>query len=404
MTLRRYNNRHGHPGTDSSTRRSGAAEGSRPVICHVLHSLGIGGAEVLADRLARGLANRFRPMFVCLDELGELGQKRRESGMPIELLKRQPGLDRACARRMAAIWDQAGVDLVVAHQYTPFFYALLARRIAARHTPILFVEHGRFHPDRRSWKRILYNRLMLGRADRVIAVGNAVADALARNEGIPRRRVEVVYNGVDPTRFQADDDVQVDVRRALGVPQTALVIIQVARLDAIKDHPTALAAMRSLSSRLQTGTEDAQLWIVGDGPEGNDIRRQIEHDNLSGCVRLLGMREDVHRLLQAADIFLLSSVSEGIPVTVIEAMAARLPVVATRVGGVPEVVVDEETGVLVPPREPQAMSHALARLCASPALRRRLGAAGQQRVHAVFSEAAMHRRYSDILVGMLPQR
>ena len=144
----------------------------RPVICQVLHSLDIGGAEVLADGLARSLANRFRFVFACLDNLGSLCEQLRSDGFPVGLVNRKvPGIDWKCGFRLAAFLREHNVDVIHSHQYTPFFQSLVSR-LSYRRPPIVFTEHGRHFPDSRSAKRVAVNRLLLRSDDRICGVGD----------------------------------------------------------------------------------------------------------------------------------------------------------------------------------------------------------------------------------------
>src|SRR6516165_4253528 len=135
-------------------------------VCQVLHTLCVGGAEVLAARLARRLRDRYRFLFVCLDELGTLGEELRNEGFPVHVLGRRPGLDLRCTYRLAALLRRERVDVIHAHQYTPFFYCLTAR-LLCRRPALLFTEHGRHFPDYPRRKRMLANRLLLRQRDRV---------------------------------------------------------------------------------------------------------------------------------------------------------------------------------------------------------------------------------------------
>ncbi|MFZ5830720.1 MAG: glycosyltransferase [Planctomycetota bacterium] len=368
----------------------------QPVICQLLHSLNVGGAEVLAARLARELRSRFRFTFACLDELGPMGRELRDEGFTVEVLERRPGIDFDCMRRLMKWWQREGVELVHAHQYTPFFYAAAARRFRSG-PPILFTEHGRWFPDLPNRKRMIFNRLMLRRSDRVVGVGESVRRALVRNEGLPSRRVGVIYNGVDAAAFARNGHPAALVRAECGVAPDDFVVIQVARLDHLKDHVTAIRTIERLSKRCP----QARLILVGDGPEQARIEAEIAERRVSANVRLMGLRSDVARLLHAADAFLLTSISEGIPVTVIEAMAAGLPVVSTNVGGVGEIVVDGRTGFLAPSGGDAALATALERLAADGALRRELGASGRQRAQTVFSQQEMHQAYAACYEEML---
>lgn len=368
---------------------------SRPTICHVLHGLRVGGAEVLAARLARQLPC-FRWLFYCIDELGTLGEELRGDGFDVTVSDRRPGIDWRCPWRLAEFLRRERVDLIHAHQYTPFFYSLAARLLAPR-PPILFTEHGRWFPDYPRPRRIVANRLLLQRRDRVIGVGESVRQALIHNEGLPAVRVGVIHNGIDVSAFANGVNERWQVRREIGVGAGDLVILQVARLDALKDHATALKAI----DRVRQQRPDIRLVLVGEGPERERIDALITRLDLSAHVRLLGLRQDVAHLLPAADIFLLSSKSEGIPLTVIEAMAAGLPVVATRVGGLAEVVDDGVTGLLAPAGDAVGLAEHLQRLAGDATLRREMGHRGRLRARARFAETDMHARYLRLYEEML---
>ena len=312
------------------------------------------------------------------------------------MLDRRPGIDWRCARRLARFLRRERVDLVHAHQYTPFFYGISAR-IMYRRPAILFTEHGRPFPDFPRPKRIAANRMLLERRDRIVAVGEAVRRALIRNEGLPGRRIEVIYNGIDLSVFDAPDGNRAEARRAMGVGIDDLVILQVARLDPLKDHATAIRTV----DRVARSRPDARLVLVGEGPEEGRIRCLVRDRGLEPHVRLLGLRTDVARLLPGADLFLLSSVTEGIPVTLIEAMAAGLPVVGTRVGGMGEVVEEGRTGLLAPTGDDAGLAEAVLRLADDPERRAQMGMAGRERAWGLFTESCMHDGYRRIFGQML---
>ncbi|HUE73638.1 MAG TPA: GT4 family glycosyltransferase PelF [Pirellulaceae bacterium] len=371
----------------------------KPVICQLVHTLNVGGAELLARQFAEAARDRYRFVFVCLDAPGVMAEELAAQGYAIEVIGRKAGFDLACAWRLGRVLRRHGVELVHAHQYAPFFYAMLARMMGMRHLPIIFTEHGRDYPDYPRLKRKVANRLLLRRCDRVVAVGNCVRDALIQNEGLPPDRVEVIYNGVDISRYDPQRPLRDAVRKELGYDQGEILIMQVARLNRLKDHPTALRAM----ARLAKDCPQARLVLVGDGEERPALEKLTDELGLRGVVRFLGTRSDVARLLQAADIFLLSSISEGIPLTIIEAMATGLPCVATDVGGIAEVIIDGETGRLADARDADALADRLRALIGEPERARRMGAAGCIRAEGHFSDAAMHASYGKIYGELLNQ-
>jgi len=174
--------------------------------------------------------------------------------------------------------------------------------------------------------------------------------------------------------------------------------VTVARLRPPKDVMTLVRAI----ALLPPGS--ARATVVGDGPERADLAEEVRRLGVEGAVDLVGEREDVADLLAAADVFALPTLSEGLPMSVLEAMAAGLPVVAAAAGGVPELVEDGQTGILVPPGRPDALAAALGRLAADPALRRRLGGAGRRRAEAHFDIEACRRAHVDLYRELLAAR
>ncbi len=374
--------------------------GGQKKILQLLHGLSTGGAEVLADRFGRRLADSYDVEFACLDNIGEIGERLQASGFPVTHLHRGSGIDFGCIRRLAKLIRTESVDLIHAHQYTPFFYSLATRWLRSS-CPILFTEHGRFLPDYPRRKRMLFNRLMLGRTDCVVAVGNDVKRALVENEGLPCDRIEVIYNGIPVETFNPEGHLgaRQRLREDLGLPADAMVAVQVARLDYLKDH---LSAIRAIAKT--TAAANIHLIVVGDGPEQAKIVQEINACEIADRVHLLGLRDDVAELLAAADILLLTSISEGIPLTLIEGMSAGLPIVSTNVGGVPEIVTDGVHGLLCAAGDSAALAAHMIRLAADPELRQRMGNAGRCEARERFSEDLMHAKYQQVIASMLGEQ
>jgi len=365
-----------------------------PLIAHVLHRLDRAGAEVLAADLARQLTGRYRFAFFCLDEVGSLGLELRDQGFPVVAVRRSPGLDLRVAARLRAGAREHGVALWHAHQYTPFFYAALSRGPGPR-PPLLFTEHGRHYPDLRRVRRVLANRLLLRRGDRVTAVGHFVRHTLIENEGIPRSRVEVIHNGIDPDRFVPADPAEARAQLGLGPEQR--VVMQVARFHPVKDHATGIEAF----ARAVDAAPDAVLVLVGDGEARPAAEALASRLGRGERVRFLGVRSGVEGLLPAADVFMLSSLSEGISVTLLEAMACRVPIVATDVGGNREVVEHGRNGLLSQRGDAQGLGHNLAMLLRDAKMRRDMGEAGRNRLLKHFSQSRMHQGYEALYGQML---
>lgn len=367
---------------------------ARPVIAHALHRLDRAGAEVLAADLARGLRDRFDFVFLCLDGLGPLAAELSSQGFVVEALDRQPGRDRGLTKRLRDRLAHHRVDLVHAHQYTPFFYSAFARGLLLRQYPavkILFTEHGRHVPDTTSLKRRLANKtLLLKKTDRVTAVSQFVKHALIRNEGIPGKRISVVHNGIDPGPDPSDEG-RAAARKRLNISPDRPVVMQVARFHPVKDHGSALRAWSIVHQQMP----DALLVFVGDGPDRDTLEDLARTLGLEDAVRFIGAVDNARQLIPAADLCMLTSLSEGLSVTLLEAMAAAKPIVATEVGGNPEVVANGKTGLLVPSGDIQAIAQAVLQLLPNaPYTARTLGQAGRIRLLDAFTADRMHRRYA----------
>lgn len=366
-------------------------------VLQLLHGLNTGGAEVLADRLGRRLAERYQVRFACLDQVGELGERLQEDAFCVDRLGRSQGLDWRCVRQLAALLRRERIDLIHAHQYTPFFYAMATRLVGVR-CPILFTEHGRFVPDYPRRKRVFFNRTMLRQRDRLVAVGKDVRRALVENEGLPADRIEVIYNGIDIERFERRrGEAGSALRKQLGISEAATLVVQVARLSPLKDHGTAVRAI----AESRGADAEIHLVVVGTGPEESRLRQAIAECEVADRVHCVGLRHDIPAILSEADVLLLTSISEGIPLTVIEGMAAGLPIVSTAVGGLTEIIEDPTHGFLQPAGDHAGLARRLCQLARDPRLRKQMGQAGHRRARELFSEATMHHQYEVMMERML---
>lgn len=369
----------------------------RPTIVQVLHCLRTGGAEVLSLALAESLSDQFRYVYVCLDEEGELADAARAQGIRVHCMHRKPGIDLGCVGRLREVLYREKPALIHAHQYGAFFYSSLARLGTSR-LPIIYTEHGRPPNDAPSFRHAVANFFLCRYHDQVITVSEDMRKAVIANESIPKRQVKVIYNGVNSARIQAFAGARKPVRLRFGVSDDQVLVVQVARLEAVKDHVTALRAM----ARLKRSHPGVRLLLAGTGSQAAAIARQISELGIENSVIQAGYYEgDVAEVMQAADIFLLSSIKEGAPLTILEALSAGKPVLATDVGGVSELVASNQTGLLCAAGDPEAMARQLSRLAESENLRDRLGTTGRARVEQEFSEQQMHHAYRKTFHGAL---
>lgn len=366
-------------------------------VVHVVLSLNTGGLEWMLLRLLRHTdRSRFTPVVVALDEPGVLAPGLEKIGVPLTVIRRGPGLDPVATLRLARFFDQQEAAIVHTHNAAPHFYGAVAAKLARRRPRVVHTKHGRNLPDIK--RKVLLNHFSATLTDRLVAVSDDAAKVVTDIERVPSGKVMTILNGVDTDEYRPGGD-RLAARRALGVPEHGFHVGCVARLATVKDHGTLLSAFVKLREK----RPDAHLTLIGDGPEKSKLLAQRDALGLGASVTFAGERSDVAPLLPAFDVFALSSVSEGISLTLLEAAAAGLPIVATNVGGNREVVVDGETGILVPPRDPARFADALDRV-AIELDRSGFGAAGRERVKARFSVEEMARAYHDLYAELLAAR
>jgi glycosyltransferase involved in cell wall biosynthesis len=354
-------------------------------------SLAPGGTERLVVELVRRLSKIAPQAVCCLDAAGAWGEALRADGTEVHVLDRQPGFHPSLGARLSRVATVTGASVLHCHQYSPFVYGALAR-ILRPGLRIIFTEHGRLTDAPPSAKRRLVNPWLARSAERIASVSSHLSQHMVA-EGFPKARIEVVHNGIDIGPLPTSSD-RAAARARLGVTPATFVIGTVARLDPVKDLTSLIDALGHplLAQRL------VRLVIVGDGPERDRLERQAAERDLGSRVQFLGHRDDARDWLAGFDAYANSSVSEGISLTILEAMAAGLPVVATAVGGTPEIV-SAECGMLEPAREPDRLAAALVTLADDRGQRAALGAAARARVERDFTIERMVGRYLDMYRG-----
>jgi len=360
-------------------------------IALALESSGPGGAENVVLRLAAGLrAAGDEPVIVTMRP-GWMTERAEAEGFELWLAPQAPGLAPGFIPSFARRLRRGGIECLHSHEFAMNVYGGAAAR--ALGIPSVATIHGRNWATG-SRRRGLAYRALRRVGMRIVAVSHDLAAFLAAGLPLPRDAITVVHNGI-PLPPPGDEAERAAARRetraALGVPATAPLLLAVGNLYPVKDHATLLRAAATLAG--------VHLAIAGRGEEEAKLRALAAELGLGPRLHLLGLRDDVPRLHGAADVFVQPSRSEGLPLAILEAMGAGLPVVATRVGGVHEAVLEGETGRLVAPGDPDALAAALRPLLEAPALRARLGRAGAERAEREFSLRAMTEAYRALYRG-----
>jgi len=363
-------------------------------ILQIVHSLVIGGTERVVCDLARAFNDEeFRTSVCCLDELGGFGEGLRQEDIQVHVLGRRPGIDLSLVHRLRRTYRQEKVDLVHAHQYTPYFYAATAA-FGAKFVPVIFTEHGRHCPDSLRLKRAIFNQILRMTTCAYTAVSEFSRQSLIRYEKMPTGKIQVIYNAIGLNGIRGDNEDRQSIRAQAGLFDDDLLVLSIGRMDPIKDFETLIQAFAHVVERFPR----ASLWIAGDGDPS--YKRQLlqltEKLHLLGKVTFLGSRHDISHLLHACDLFTLPSITEATSMTILEAMEASRPVVATQTGGNPELVVEGKTGLLVPVGDACSMAKAIEGLLQDPDKRVAMGMEGRKRVKRMFSKESIFEQYRDL--------
>jgi glycosyltransferase involved in cell wall biosynthesis len=353
-------------------------------ILHADLHLSWGGGQRQVLLLARGLAARGHRTWVATPPGSALGKRSRAAGLPVIDFRYRVEFDPRTAWSMARLVRRLEPDVLHAHEAHALTPALLAAR-AARPRPAVVAHRRVVFPIRGG----LLSRWKYAHGpERVIAIGRAVRDALIAS-GVPPERIAVVHSAVeiDPARDAPTWAAApaASLRTRIAAPTHAPIVLTIASLIPAKDHTTLIASAGRLRPR-----EPMTRWVVvGGGDLLPSARAEVGRNGLVGRVHYLGFDPAPRALLPQADVFALASASEGLGTSVLDAMAAGVPVVATRAGGIPEIVEHERSGLLVPVGDPDAIAAAVDRLLDDPDLARHLAAAGRERVRGFDVETAV---------------
>lgn len=363
-------------------------------IAHVLPAFQIGGQERVALDLAR--THRARGHHVVafsIDERdGSMIEPFRAAGVAPTVVQKRYGVDSGLVLRLAAHFSRERVDVVHAHNPMAMMYAGPAGKLAR--AVVVCTKHGENLEAQR--RRLVLRRLLGVFTDAYVAVSPQTAASARASRDVAEWKLRVIPNGIDVERFAAAAVERGAVRRELGIPDAAWVVGTVGRLAPEKNHVLLVQALASVLG------PSLRLVVVGDGREAGAIARAAADAGATPWVHLPGARSDVPRLLGALDAFALPSLTEGLPLSVLEAMAAGLPVVASAVGGVPDVISNGEDGWLVPPRDAAALRERLLALRADPEAARALGsraAASARRHHSIEAMSDAYLRLYRVLLG-----
>jgi sugar transferase (PEP-CTERM/EpsH1 system associated) len=372
-----------------------------PLVVHLTYVLDFGGLETLiVESINRMPPSRYRHAIVCLTRYTDFAKKIKRPDVEIIALNKPPGLGLSTHAELFKLLRRMRPAILHTYNLAAVEYAATAMLAGV---PVrVHAEHGRDarDPNGTNWKHNLLRRLLTPVIDCFVPVSPDLRSWLGKAAGVPESKNLLIDNGVDTRSYVP----ATEARRPEGWPDFTgcFVIGTVGRVQDVKDHAGLVDAFALLCERMPA--KHLRLVIVGDGPLRPALAARVKAAGLEGSVFLPGARNDIAAVMRSFDVFVLSSIAEGTPVTLLEAMACGLPAVCTRVGGIPDLVAEHHTGLLVPARDPQAMAQALANYVEQPQLASEHGMAGRRRVEARYSIDAMLASYMALYDRLLASK
>jgi glycosyltransferase involved in cell wall biosynthesis len=359
-------------------------------IAHILGSLGMGGAERVALDLAfeqKKLGHEVVAISLAASAGGPMASEFEDAGIVVHQVPKRPGLDRTLPFRVARKLKELGVEVAHTHNTAPLTYAAAAARIAG--LAVVHSKHGEGHLVSKAGQFL--RRLGAPFVHSFVAVSEATAEHARRQWAYPLpSRIRVITNGIRMDKHHPDKQARLEVRRALGIDDDAWVVGTIGRFDDNKNQSALVRAMAPLLG------PKSQLILVGDGESMPKVKAAAQATEHAECIHILGRRNDASRVLAAMDVFALPSLSEGLPLVILEAMATGLAVVSTAVGGIPKVIEDGVNGLLVPANNEGALRERLTTLSADRQMAASLGACARSHVVEAYSAERMASEYLEL--------
>lgn len=358
-------------------------------------SSGPGGAERVISNLAASLdPNKYRPIL-CLFRPGWIQECSESRGVRTYVIPTHGMVDWRWLIRARALLQEEQVDLIHAHEFDANVQGTMVAMILG--IPVIATVHGKNYFGEKLRRRFAYR--WVSRRATMVTVSENLRQFIFEKVGILSGQVKVIYNGVD--ELPAFDRAEVDVcRKELGLPEDDQLVGVVGNLYSIKGHQYLIDGIPAVLEQCPK----TSFLFAGRGQLETQLRLQVHRLGLDKRVHFLGLRQDIPRILALLDVFVLPSLSEGLSMAILEAMMARKPVVATKIGGNPELVLDGETGVLVPPRNSQALARGMLSVLTNRALAHQLGENGRRRAEEQFSLQTMVKAYEALYKDCLESR
>jgi len=378
----------------------------RPLkVAHVALTLDVGGLERnIINQIRQSHLTGEQVSVICLERDGALADTARELGATVISANKQPGLHPTIIFRLRSILKELQPDIIHTHQIGPLFYIALAACLPRAQSrggysiaPIVHTEHGREpYPDSRKLR--ILGRFAAKRAQIFYCLTQDMADHVVASRITTRDKIRLIHNGIDFSAYTTGHDTR-PIRDALNIPHDAPVIGTIGRLTEIKRQDVLLRAFAIVREKFTS----AHLLLIGDGELRSDLQSLASQLDIADRVHFAGYQQQTAPYMQAMNLFALTSRSEGMPQSILEAAVAGIPVIASNVGGIPEVIHHDRTGLLFPVADHAALARHLLDLLNDPNRARTLASSAQHFVESRFAIQRMAREYHDDFIQLLTQ-
>lgn len=356
-------------------------------VLHLCESSDTGGAESILINIVENLDKTRFTSMVCLLSEGWLKTQLDARHIETVVIPQPHSLDLLWLFRLYRLIKERKIDVIHSHEFATNVYASFISKMVG--VPVIATVHGKnYYADK--WRRRLAYRFVACKSF-MVAVSADLKRFLSERVGIPLRHIRVVHNGIDLHRYKSKESIY-HVRKELRIGAEQPVIGTVGNLFAVKGQIYLLKACKIVAGTFPNFV----LVVAGDGEQSSFLEKEATSYGIADNVKFLGFRNDIPSILDAIDVFVLPSLSEGLPLSVLEALALQKPVVATNVGGIPEIIEDGITGYLVPPRNPEALATKIVHLLRHPEVAINMGRVGRLRVDECFSLEKMIEKYQSL--------
>lgn len=359
-------------------------------ILHLTYDMRIGGTEMVIKNIIEGCDNKsFQMSIYCIEPtLGPWGQELKDRGLIVSSYARREGFDFTLIRTLRAYIRDNNIDIIHCHQYTPWVYGALASLML--NTKVIFTEHGRFYPDSTSWKRRLVNPILSILTDRITVIAKATRQSLVEYEFLREEHIKVVYNGIK--EVNVDKSRYALLKDSMDMPINGHVIGTIARLDPIKNQTMLLRSFALVLKKIKNVT----LLIIGDGEERERLEELAKELGVKEQVIFTGYKPNPYEYLKLMKLFLLPSFSEGTSMTLLESLSLGIPCVVTNVGGNPEIIEHNFTGLVTPTDEHEKFASAIIELLSNEELCFQFSMNAKNTFQSRFTQQIMQKQYSAI--------